>query len=140
MAFQIRQPVRHPDVDRAGIVYFPRFYDFFHRALEDFFAQEVGIPYWEVSEELGVSFPAVHIVTDFQRPLQHGDRVTVEIETSQIGQHSITLAYRVYRPETPEPAAVSTIVIACIEVPSWRPASIPERVRRAFEKHLAAPR
>ena len=29
MAFRIRQPVRHPDVDRAGIVYFPRFYDFF---------------------------------------------------------------------------------------------------------------
>jgi 4-hydroxybenzoyl-CoA thioesterase len=136
MAFRIRQPVRHPDVDRAGIVYFPRFYDFFHRALEDFFAHEVGVPYWELAEVMGVSFPAVHIETDFERPLVHGDRVTVEIETEKVGEKSISLSYRIYRPELSEPAARSRIVLACIEVPSWKPSVVPEKVRKAFEKHL----
>ena len=75
MAFRIRQPVRHPDVDRAGIVYFPRFYDFFHRALEDFFRDEVGVPYHSVEEQLRVAFPVVRIETDFERPLAHGDLV-----------------------------------------------------------------
>jgi 4-hydroxybenzoyl-CoA thioesterase len=135
MTFRIRQPVRHPDVDRAGIVYFPRFYDFFHRALEDFFGQEVGVAFWDVEERMGVAFPAVHIETDFERPLQHGDVVTVELETERVGAKSVTLCYRVYRPDSTEPAAVSRIVLACIEVPGWSPTQLPEKVRAAFQRH-----
>ncbi len=137
MAFRIRQPVRHPDVDRAGIVYFPRFYDFFHRALEDFFQQEVGLAYWDAAERLGVAFPVVHIETDFERPLQHGDAVTVELSTLKVGVHSVSIRYAVIRPGEDAPASVSTIVLACIGVPSWKKAPLPEAVRAAFERHRA---
>jgi 4-hydroxybenzoyl-CoA thioesterase len=137
MAFRIRQPVRHPDVDRAGIVYFPRFYDFFHRALEDFFGTEVGVAYWDLEDKLGIAFPAVHIETDFQRPLQHGDVVAVELETERVGSKSVTVVYRVYRPDSTEPAAVSRIVLACINVPDWSPTQLPEKIRAAFQKHMA---
>jgi 4-hydroxybenzoyl-CoA thioesterase len=135
MAFRIRQPVRHPDVDRAGIVYFPRFYDFFHRCLEDFFAQEAGIAYWDLADGLGVAFPAVHQSTDFERPLQHGDVVTVELETERVGEKSVTLRYRIYRPDAKEPAATSRIVLACIQVPGWKPVDLPAKIRAAFAKH-----
>ncbi len=137
MAFRIQQPVRHPDVDRAGIVYFPRFYDFFHRALEDFFRDEVGVPYHAIGEELHLALPVVHVETDFERPLAHGDLVTVELETERIGVHALTLRYRVLRPGQKEPAAVSRIVVCAIQVPGWTKTAIPDRVRRAFEKHLA---
>ena len=138
MTFRIRQPVRHPDVDRAGIVYFPRFYDFFHRALEDFFRDEVGVPYHSVEEQLRVAMPVVRIETDFEHPLAHGDVVTIELETERIGEHSITLRYKVFRPGATEPAAVSRTVICCIEVPGWKKLPVPENVRRAFERHLVA--
>ncbi len=137
MAFRIQQPVRHPDVDRAGIVYFPRFYDFFHRALEDFFSREVGIPYHAIGEELRIALPVVRIETDFESPLAHGDLVTIALETEKIGVHALTLRYEVFRPGAAAPAAVSRIVLCAIEVPGWKKAPIPERVRRAFEKHLA---
>ena len=135
MAFRIRQPVRHPDVDRAGIVYFPRFYDFFHRALEDFFTQEVGIPQWELADRLKVAMPVVHIETDFVRPLQHGDVITIQLSTLKLGTHSVTLRYEVFRPEEAEAAARSTIVLCFIEAPGWRKTAIPDPVRAAFEKH-----
>jgi 4-hydroxybenzoyl-CoA thioesterase len=95
MAFRTRQPVRHPDVDRAGIVYFPRFYDFFHRALEDFFQSEVGIDFWDLAEHLHVAFPLVHIETDFSRPLKHGDAVTLQLSTVKLGEHSATMRFEV---------------------------------------------
>ena len=38
MSYESRQPVRFSDIDRAGIVYYPRFFDYWHRAFEDFFA------------------------------------------------------------------------------------------------------
>jgi len=137
VAFRIQQPVRHPDVDRAGIVYFPRFYDFFHRALEDFFREEVKLPYYELGEKLGIALPVVRIESDFDAPLAHGDLVTVELETEKLGIHALTLRYRVFRPGNPMPAALSRIVLCAIEIPGWRKATIPEQVRRAFERHLA---
>jgi 4-hydroxybenzoyl-CoA thioesterase len=137
VAFRIQQPVRHPDVDRAGIVYFPRFYDFFHRALEDFFRDEVKVAYHDVADTFRIALPVVRIETDFETPLQHGDLVTIELETERIGVHAVTLRYQVFRPGTKEPAAVSRVVVCAIEVPGWKKAPLPEPVRRAFERHLA---
>ena len=137
MAFRIQQPVRHPDVDRAGIVYFPRFFDFFHRALEDFFGAEVGVPYHAIGDELHIALPVVRIESDFESPLAHGDLVTVELETEKVGAHALTLRFRIFRPGATAPAAVSRVVVCAIEVPGWKKTAIPERVRRAFERHLA---
>jgi 4-hydroxybenzoyl-CoA thioesterase len=78
----------------------------------------------------------LRIETDYERPLAHGDHATVELETERVGAHSVTLRYRVLRPGAEEPAAVSRIVICAIEVPGWTKAKLPERVRRAFERHL----
>jgi 4-hydroxybenzoyl-CoA thioesterase len=137
LAFRIQQPVRHPDVDRAGIVYFPRFFDFFHRALEDFFRDEVGVPYHAIGDALKIALPVVHVETDFESPLAHGDLVTVELETEKVGTHAVTLGYRVLRPGNLLPSAVSRIVVCAIEVPGWKKTPLPEPVRRAFERHLA---
>jgi 4-hydroxybenzoyl-CoA thioesterase len=137
MAFRIRQPVRHPDVDRAGIVYFPRFYDFFHRALEDFFAQEVGVPLWELTDRAKVAFPVIRIETDFVRPLAHGDVVTIQLSTVKVGEHSVVVRYEVFRPDDTRPAAASTMVLCAIEAPDWKKAKVPPDVRAAFERHRA---
>jgi 4-hydroxybenzoyl-CoA thioesterase len=136
MAFRIQQSVRHPDVDRAGIVYFPRFYDFFHRALEDFFAQEARTPVWDLPETMGVAFPVVRIETDFERPLAHGDVVDVTIETLALGRTSLTVASDVIRVGASEPSARSRIVLCCLQLPGWQPAEPPAVVRAAFERHL----
>ena len=138
MAFRITQPVRHPDVDRAGIVYFPRFYDFFHRAMEDFFEQEVKLPYWQLEETLKVALPVVRIESDFDRPLQHGDHVTIQLETLGLGRHSAVLGYEVFRPGATEPASRSKMVLCCIALPSWEKAPLPAQVREAFERHRKA--
>jgi 4-hydroxybenzoyl-CoA thioesterase len=136
MAFRIQQPVRHPDVDRAGIVYFPRLFDFLHRALEDFFRDEVGIPYHALGETMRIALPVVRIESDFESPLAHGDLVSVELETESIGAHSLTLRYRIFRPGGTAPAAVSRIVLCAIEVPGWRKVALPEEIRGAFARHL----
>jgi len=37
MTFRSQLKIRFGDIDRAGIVYFPRFMHYFHVALEEFF-------------------------------------------------------------------------------------------------------
>ena len=50
MAFRSQLKIRFGDIDRAGIVYYPRFMHYFHVALEEFFASELGIGYHVVVE------------------------------------------------------------------------------------------
>lgn len=135
MAFSIQQPVRHPDVDTAGIVYFPRFFDFFHRALEDFFAREVGMPLWELPDKLHVAFPVHHIETHFAAALAHGDSVRVQLGVVKVTEHTLLLAFELYRPGDRDPAVRSKITLACVGVPGWKRCNIPDQVRAAFEKH-----
>jgi len=43
MAFVSHLKIRFGDIDRAGIVYYPRFLHYFHVALEEFFTSELEI-------------------------------------------------------------------------------------------------
>ena len=53
------------DCDPAGIVYFPRFFHFFHEAMETWFDEVLGLPYAEMIGGRGLGFPAVHTEADF---------------------------------------------------------------------------
>jgi 4-hydroxybenzoyl-CoA thioesterase len=139
VAFLSQHPVRFADIDRAGIVYYPRFFDYFHRAFEDFFGAEAGVPYHKLVDELGVGFPTVHIETDFRIPLQYGDVITVELALARIGNKSMTVRYRAFRPGMTDAAAESLITTACVDMKSFKPMSIPQRLRETFQRHWVAP-
>lgn len=138
MAWRSFQPVRFSDIDRAGIVFYPRFFEFFHRAFEDFFGMEAGVPYHELVDRLGVGFPTVHIDADFKIPLQYGDVIAIELAFTRVGAKSMTTRYRTFRPGMESPAAVAHIVTACVDMKTFQPIAIPPPLRAAFERHGAA--
>src|SRR5690606_1601196 len=74
MAFTTRARVRFGDEDHAQIVYYPRFFHFFHCAFEDFFDQQ-GFPYRACLAVDRVGWPAVHAEADFERPVRFGDEL-----------------------------------------------------------------
>lgn len=137
MTFVSRQPVRFADIDRAGIVYYPRFFDFWHRTLEDFFNEDVGIPYHQLIDQRRVGLPIVHVEADFRRPLGHGDVVSIELSFDRVGDRSVTIRYRMVRP-VGDVAAEGTIVHACVHMDTFKPVSVPEDVRAAFARHMTA--
>jgi 4-hydroxybenzoyl-CoA thioesterase len=81
--------------DPAGIVYFPRFFELFHEAMETWFADALGVTYREVIVGRRIGFPTVHTEADFQAPTQFGDRVAIELRVGRVGRSSIELQYRV---------------------------------------------
>jgi 4-hydroxybenzoyl-CoA thioesterase len=90
MAFRTQIKVCFADIDNAGIVYYPRFLHYFHLAMEEFFASELGIDYADVLHKNNLSFPTVHLECDFRRRLRYGDRIDIEVSVIHIGQTSIT--------------------------------------------------
>lgn len=89
--------VRFGACDPVGIAYFPRYFDWFHQAMESWFDQALGLPYAELLKTRG--FPAVHAECDYQRPCAFGERVTVELRVGALGRSSLRLDYRVVGPD-----------------------------------------
>lgn len=138
-----RIEVRFGDCDPAGIVYFPRFFGFFHDAMETWFAERLGLAYAAVVVGRKIGFPSVHAEADFRSPCALGDRIGVELRVATIGRSSLALAYAV-RGEAGDArlTGATTHVVMDLDAGSpgfRRSVVIPADLRAAIEAFVAAP-
>ncbi len=131
MKHRVALKVRFGDVDGAAIVYYPRFFNYFHIAFEEFWNQNVHAYDLLLSKER-VGFPTVHVETDFGVPLRHGDAIDVEMTLLKMGRSSFTCAYRVLRDG--KLCARAEITTATVNLDKMEAMPIPERYRAALEK------
>ena len=136
MAYYSQLKIRFGDIDRAGIVYYPRFMHYFHVALEEFFASELGIEYHFVVETHRIGLPTVHLETDFSRPFSYGDNIEVEVSVLKVGRCSITFGYRVFKQGETEPRIVGHNVTVCLDMDSFKKLEIPDWFRQLLERQL----
>ncbi len=129
--------VRFGDIDRAGIVYYPRISHYCHVALEEFFRDRVGIPYHEVIDGRRLGFPAVHLEADYRERLEFGERARVRIDILRIGRSSHVTRYRILREKTGNVCVETRITTACVDMETFRPVPLPDDIRAVLEAHLA---
>jgi 4-hydroxybenzoyl-CoA thioesterase len=138
MAFRSKLKIRFGDIDRAGIVYYPRFMHYFHVALEEFFAQVLGIEYHTVVDDRRIGLPTVHLETDFSRPFSYGDNIEVEVKVLKIGRTSIDFGYRVFKEGEADPRIVGHNVTVCLDMDNFQKMDIPDWFRQLLEKQIEA--
>jgi len=127
--------VRFGDEDHAGIVYYPRFFDFFHRVMEDFFG-DAGYPYQKVLDEDHAGWPSVHAEADFKSPLRFGDVLDVDLDVERIGRSSVTFGYRGSRAVDGTHIVTGQVTCVCIDMRTFEKRLIPDKYRELFERHL----
>jgi 4-hydroxybenzoyl-CoA thioesterase len=135
--------------DPAGIVYFPRYFELFHAAMEAWFSEGLGISYASVIVDRRLGFPSVHTEADFVRPLAFGQDATIELTVGRVGRSSLELGYRVLSGpvgDGEEAAEVATGRTVCVvmdldpERPSFRRAvPMPEDLRERIERFVSGP-
>ena len=138
MAFRSTLKIRFGDIDRAGIVYYPRFMHYFHVALEEFFAGELGIEYHTVVDTHRIGLPTVHLESDFSRPFSYGDNIEVEVRILKLGRTSITFGYRVFKEGEDDPRIVGHNVTVCLDMDNFQKMEFPTWLRQLFEKQLGS--
>jgi 4-hydroxybenzoyl-CoA thioesterase len=126
-------PVRFGEIDHARVVYYPRFFHYFHQAFERWFEEALGVSYPELVNGQNIGFPAVRVETDFTAPLRYGDRVRIEIELAEIGDKSITLRYTAIRLPDGVVSARARITTVAIDNDSFQSIAIPQEWRERFE-------
>ena len=134
--FVYERPVRFEDVDAAGIVFFSRFFNYCHEAMEALLSPiDGGYAGLIVGRRLGL--PAVHVEADFNEPLRFGDAARILVAVEHIGHSACTLKYEFRRAKDDKAVAKIRHVVVLSDLNVLRSAPLPEDVRRALEAHLA---
>lgn len=133
MTFSAEFNVRFGEIDQARVVYYPRFFHYFHQAFEEWFAQALGVSYPDLVLKENVGFPSVRVETEFLKPLRYGDRIRVDLELKEIGRTSITVGYTLVRLRDGVVSARATVKNVAINNDTFQPVPISDAWRRRFE-------
>jgi len=134
MIFSAEFDVRFGDIDHARVVYYPRFFHYFHQAFEEWFGRALGVTYPDLVLRENVGYPSVRVETEFLSPLRYGDRIRVDLELLEIGRASITVGYTLVRLGDGAVSARATIKNVAIDNDSFQPVAISETWRERFER------
>ncbi len=128
--------MRFAHVDGAGITFYPRFFEWFHDAFEDFFEAVFGVPYAEILATQRIGFPAVQVATEFRSPARFGEMVKIEVFVSRLTPRSATFEYRVWREGTQLAAASIKVVGMCMD--SHKPQPFPQNIHEGLCAYVEA--
>lgn len=136
--FSATYPIRFSDVDRAGILYYPRFLHYFHCCFEDFFDRGLGIPYNHLLDVERIGFPTVHMEVDYLAPLRFGDKVEITLGVERLGTKSVTWMYTgtTSRENKPVQCVRAVLVTACLDMDSFKGRELPMKYRDLFNGFL----
>ena len=130
MPFSTKFTARFSDVDPAGIIYFARLLDFFHRALEIYFEEHLGLSYAEMVQREKIGVPVVRIEGDFTAPVAFGESFLVQVTPQKLGRSSIAIEYHILKQETL--CAKFVITHVTTDLTHFKPVPIPDKLRQAL--------
>ena len=135
-AFSVEYPILFSHCDPAGIVYFPRFFDLLHRAMEDWFTfgLEERFADFIMTRRLGI--PTVGTRVDFIAPARFGDLLKIELRVAKLGSSSIDLAIDSFVNGRPCFRARHTVCVFSQD--TFKAIPIPEDLRPRIEQYVVA--
>lgn len=132
----IERPIHFEEVDAAGIVFFGRYMEFAHEAMEALFATLNG-GYAALIVERKMGFPAVQVNTSFSAPVRFGDVLRIETTTARLGNRSATLRYRMFRKADNVLSAELEHTFVMTNLVTMTSCDMPSDVRSILNAHLA---
>jgi len=137
----LRRTVAFQDVDAAGIVFFPRAFEYAHDAWVDCL-RERGVDLVGVLRERVWLAPLVHAESDYREPMRFGDRIDVQIPRVLFGASSMTVHFRLQGAGPRDGVTLCTgkLVSSFIDATTFRKVDVPPAVRAAFVQGGAAGR
>lgn len=134
MAHVVEVPVRFGHVDQARIVYYPHLFHFGHVAMEQTFAEALGLSYADLIQRDRRGFPAVRIETDFLDTVGFGETLRIAVSVTKVGTTSVTWRFDATRASDGQAAFRTTVVTVCVDMDTFRPVPVPEALRAKLER------
>jgi acyl-CoA thioester hydrolase len=132
--FRIKESyrVRYEEVDSYGVVNHAQFADYFTGARVAYF-RALGIKPAEF-HTLPIQPVVVHLEVDFRGPVRFDDHLEVWARCTQVGDKSLSFAFRVHDGVTENLQAEGKAVLIAMTIATREPVRVPDELRRRIEK------
>lgn len=135
MTFTTQVQVRFAHVDAAAIVFYPRYFEMFNGAIEDWFAA-LGCPFDTMHLQRQMGVPTVKLECEFLAPSVLGELLTISIVPTRVGHASCTVAYAICVNGTERVRA--SAVLVCMNIATKKSMPWPEDLRAKMLEAVAA--
>ena len=128
-------PVRvyFENTDAGGVVYHGEYLKFLERARTEWL-RHLGFDHQSLAREHRVLFIVSALAIDFMKPARLDDTVTVSVQLESLGKVRCIFVQEIRREE--ELLVKARVTVACVTGEQFRPAEIPEGVRRKMEASI----
>ena len=113
MPFQTICRARFYHVDRAGIAFFSRAYEYAHGCFEDLLDAAFG-SFDDAFKTMGVIMPLVHSEASYSRPIKQGENLCLTATLDKMSMRSVTFRYEITN-EDGEPKATVRLKHAFVD-------------------------
>ena len=91
MVHVTRMLVRFAHVDAAGIVFYPRYFEMFTAAVEDYFREVIGVDFAELHLNRKTGVPMRKLECEFFLPSRLGDQLEIRLDVERVGRSSVDM-------------------------------------------------
>ena len=125
-------PVRvyYENTDAGGVVYHSEYLKFLERARTEWL-RHLGFDHQALGRNHKVVFVVSSMAIDFVKPAKLDDMVAVSVQLESLGKVRSIFVQEIRRED--EVLVKAKVTVACLTVDSFKPAEIPEPLRRKME-------
>ncbi|HXW52634.1 MAG TPA: thioesterase family protein [Myxococcota bacterium] len=129
MAFTYPYTIKFADVDAAGLVYYPRYFNICHLALEALFEEKSPIKFSHFIYQRRLGLPIVKVEAEYNSPLWFEDRLDVELAIMSIGTSSVKTRYRFLHGASLNVCFLASVTTVCTDLDKKRSMPLPQDLR-----------
>jgi len=131
--FESEVQIRFAHCDPAGIVFYPQYFVILNGLMEDWFTEGLGVDFADMVTKRKIGIPTARIDCTFSRPSYLGERLTLGVTVTRIGNRSISIEVLGTVNGETRLKAVQTIVM--FSLATMKSIPIPADIRKALPRY-----
>lgn len=133
MAWTTSRKVEFQHCDPAGIVFYPRYFEFFNSAVHEFFDQVADYEFGKMHMVDRRGVPLVHVSMDFRAPSHLSETLTISLGVIQVGESSLRLHASIRGADESEPRIAGDMTLVHMDLDKALSCPWPESVKSAIQ-------
>ena len=133
MAFCHNFKPRFHEVDRAGIIFFGRVFEYAHIAFEELLFTVFG-DWDQLFHKHSVGLPLVSAKSDFKIPLRQSENLTIEVRVVHVGRRALTFRHDIVDTSGRIRASVR-LTHAAIDLQTFKSRPLPDMLLEGLRAH-----
>jgi len=135
MIFILPLQVRFAHCDPAGIVFYPRYFEFFNIVIEDWCEHALDSSFREMHMHLGYGLPTAHVEVSFLKPSELGEVLQAQLTVSRLGNTSLHVEINLSGPDAVLRVSAK-LVLVLMDMKTRAAIPLPEQLRQKMTPYL----